>query len=198
MEQEEQPANIQQLLDRVEQAAEDRDRVSVGMIVEEVGRRSFGPLLLVAGLMLASPVSGIPGVPTAFGGLVLFVSLQMLFGRRYFWLPQLLLKRAVSREKLLKALKFLRPPARFIDKGLRPRLRFFVRGTGQTLIAVVCIFISLGTPLMELVPFSATTAGVAIALFGLSITAGDGLLAVPAFLFSLTILWLIQTSLSAA
>lgn len=197
MEQEEQPANIQQLLDRVELAAENRDQVSVGMIVEEVGRRSFGPLLLVAGLMLASPVSGIPGVPTAFGGLVLFVSLQMLFGRRHFWLPQLLLKRAVSRGKLLKALKFLRPPARFIDKGLRPRLKVFVGGPGQNLIAVVCALISVGTPLMELVPFSATTAGVAIALFGLSITAGDGLIAVPAFAFSVMIFWLIQASLYA-
>lgn len=189
------PRNMQQLLDRVEQAAEGRERVSVGMIVEQVGRRSFGPLLLVAGLMLTSPVSGIPGMPTTFGALVLFVSLQLLFRRRHFWLPQLLLRRSLTTANLKKGLKYLRPPARFIDQGLRRRLAILVDNGAQTLIAVLCVLIALCTPLMEVVPFSATSAGVAIAIFGLAIIAHDGLVALGAFLVTAVILGVIYTSL---
>lgn len=189
------PRNTQQLLDRLAQAGEDRDKVSVRMMVESVGSGSFGPLLLLAGLMLASPVSGIPGAPTTFGVLVLFISLQMLFRRPQFWLPNWVLNRSVGRERFLKGLKFLRPPARFIDRGLRQRLTVFVRGTGQTVIAIVCILISLCTPIMELVPFSASSAGVALAIFGLAIVSHDGLLALSAFVVTVAIFWFIYSAI---
>lgn len=189
------PRNMQQLLDRVQQAGEGREKVSVGMIVESVGRGSFGPLLLVAGLMLASPVSGIPGMPTTFAGLVLFVALQLLLRRQRFWLPQWLLKRSVTRDKFLKGLKYMRSPARFIDRGLRRRLTVIVCDGGQTVIAVVCVFIAAGTPLMEVVPFSATGAGVALAVFGLSIIADDGLLALAAHVVTATIFWTLYAAI---
>ncbi len=50
------------------------------------------------------------------------------------------------------------------------------------MVAIFCIVIAAGMPLMKLVPFSATTAGVALAAFGLALIAHDGLLALLAFL----------------
>jgi hypothetical protein len=44
-------------------------------------------LLLLASVALASPLSGIPGIPTSMGVLVLLIAGQLIVGRDYFWLP---------------------------------------------------------------------------------------------------------------
>jgi hypothetical protein len=176
--------NLEQLLERIDRAAADREKISLGMIVESIGSRSFGPLLLMAGLILFSPISGIPGVPTLMGLLVLLIAGQLLFHRRHFWLPQWLLKFSLSKKKLCKALLWLKKPARFIDRWLRPRLCFLITGASTHIIAALCAVLAIAMPVMELVPFSATTVGAALTAFGLSLIAHDGVLALVAFVFT--------------
>ena len=151
-----------QLLERLDEATRDIDRVSLRTIVEAVGSRSFGPLLLVAGLITLMPLVGdIPGMPTAMALVVVLIAVQLLLHRHYFWLPQWLLNRSVSRRHFARALQWMLPPARFIDRLLRPRLMFLTRRAGIYFIAVVCIVIALAMPPMEVVPFSATGAAAA-------------------------------------
>lgn len=177
--------NLEQLLDRVCQAGADRDRVSVDHVLDAVGRRSFGPILLVAGLITLAPVIGdIPGVPVMIGLLVLLIAIQLLFHREHLWLPRWLLRKSASRNKLEKAVQKSRRAAQAIDKLVRPRLQVFTKGRSANLILTVCVLISAATPLMEFVPFSANLAGAALAAFGLSLVAHDGLLALLAFAFT--------------
>ena len=175
---------LDELLDRLEEATEASDEVTLGAILDEVGRRSFGPLLLLAGLVVLAPIIGdIPGMPTVTGVFVLLIAAQLLFGREHFWLPKWLLERSVAAEKLRKVVgKWLRPPARFVDRLLRPRLTYLVRPT--RVYAVACIAIALVMPIMEVVPFSANLAGAALTAFGLALIAHDGLLAIFAFTFT--------------
>jgi hypothetical protein len=100
------------------------------------------------------------------------------------WLPRWLLKRSVAQDKLDKALGWMHPPARFVDRLLRQRLTMFTEGAGVYVIAIVCIVIAAATPVMEAVPFSANGAGTALTAFALSLIAHDGLLALLAFLFT--------------
>ena len=177
--------NLEQLLDRITEAARGRHRVSLGGILEVVGRRSFGPLLLFAGLIAVSPVIGdTPGVPTAVGLFVLLVTGQLLFGREYVWLPRWLLERSVAQDKLCKALGWLRKPARFVDRLLRPRMTALTHTIGTYVIAAVCVVIAGAMPVMEVVPFVANGAGAALTAFGLALVAHDGLLAILAFGFT--------------
>jgi hypothetical protein len=173
--------NLEDLLDRIAESAADQDQITLKDIVEAVGRRSFGPLLLMAGFIMASPVSGIPGMPTSMSVLVLLIAVQLIIRRDFFWMPQWLLKRSIGRSKLDKALKWLTPPARFVDRFLQPRLTFLVRDAGNFVVAMICVIIAAGMPAMELVPFSATIAGFALAIFGLALVADDGLLVLIAF-----------------
>lgn len=177
----EQLTNLEQLLDRLDEAAEDREDVSLGTMLEVVGSRSLGPLLLLAGIITVSPLSGIPGLPTFMATIVLFVATQILVGRDHIWLPNLILKRSVSRGKLKKALKWLRRPSRAIDRWVTPRMTVLTGGPARYVIAVICIVIGLGMPFMEIIPFSASAAGATLAAFGLSLIACDGLLASFAF-----------------
>lgn len=178
-------ADLRQLLGRIGNAARDSDRVSLRAITEELGSRSFGPLLLLAGLVILTPIVGdIPGVPTLMAMIVLLVAGQLLIGRRHLWLPRWLLDRAVARGKVDKALLWVRRPAQLIDRILRPRLTVFVAGPGVYAIALVCVVIAAATPPMEFVPFTANGAGIALTAFGLALIAKDGLVALVAFLFT--------------
>ncbi|GAB2804018.1 exopolysaccharide biosynthesis protein [Halomonas shantousis] len=175
--------NLEQLLDQIGRAGHGGRQVTMEDIIGMIGRRSFGPLLLLAGVIIMMPLVGdIPGVPTLMAMLVILVAGQLLLRRDHFWLPQWLLKRSVDHDKLDKALHWMRPPARFIDRPLRPRLTFFTHDIGTYVTAGICAVIALAMPLMEFVPFSANGAGVALTVFGLALIANDGLMALLAIL----------------
>lgn len=173
--------SLQEMLDRINESADEEGRVSLGKIVESVGDRSFGPLLLMVGVIMTSPLSGMPGVPTTMGVLILLIAGQLLFGKDHFWLPRLVLKRSIAQEQVEKAVRWLRPAARFIDRWLRPRLPAFIKGVSIYVISLVCATIAVVMPIMELVPFSVHGAGLAVTAFGLALISRDGLLALLAF-----------------
>jgi len=178
------PKSLEQVLDRIAAAAPNQERVSLGEIVTTLGPRAFGPWLLLAGLITLSPVGDIPGTPTLMALLVLLISGQLLFHREHFWLPSWMLRRSVSRHKLDTGVRWTRRPARFVDSALRPRVTALTRNIGGYLIAGTCIFIALAMPPMELIPFSATGAGIALVAFGLALIANDGLVALLALGFT--------------
>jgi hypothetical protein len=187
--------NLEALLDLLGKAGEGKERVTIEIMIEAAGRRSFGPLLLVPGLIALSPLSGIPGMPTTVGIMVLVLAGQLLLGRRHFWLPKWLLKRSVSKAKFERALRFLSPLARSIDRMVRPRLRRLTQDGAIYFISVMAILVALTLPPLEFVPFAATTAGAALTAFGLALIAHDGVLVVIAALFYAASLMLVAKSI---
>lgn len=181
--QEADPCSLQELLKRIEQAAEpEQQRVPLGTITERIGHRSFGALLLLAGLITLAPFVGdIPGIPTLMGVLVILVSGQMLLGREAIWLPDWLMRRSVSADRVRKASDWARKPARIIDRLLRPRLGLLLRGPGRWIAATACLLVGLALPPMELIPFSANLGGAALTGLGLALTADDGLFALLSY-----------------
>jgi len=187
MDEEPPPNNLNELLDRFDQAAEKSEKVSLDEIMDAVGRRSFGPLLLLAGLIISSPgVGDIPGVPTVLGLFVLLIAFQLLRGSDHFWLPQWLLNRSVSRETLKKmtSSKWVRKPAKFVDRLLKERLEILIGSKGTYAIAIVSSVMSLAMPLTELVPLSANGVGAGIVAFGVALIARDGLMALIGYVIA--------------
>lgn len=181
-------STLMDLIASLERMEQDAQRVSVDDVVQAVGRRSFGPLLLVTGLITLAPIIGdIPGMPTLMALLVLLVSGQLLAGRETFWLPNWMLKRSISRNKFDKGIYYLKKPARWIDGLLRVRLPWLTGYIGIRVTAFVCLLIALAMPPMEFIPFSANGAGLALSLLGLGLVARDGAALVLGFaLFGLT------------
>lgn len=177
---------VEEIVDRIDEAADARERLSLGDIVDCLGRRSFVPLLLIAGLVMLAPVIGdIPGVPVLMGLLVILVAGQLLLRRDQIWLPNWLRNRATTSHKVQKTVGWLRRPAQFMDRWTKRRYPWLVDHAGFYVIAAVCIAIAAATPVMEVVPFSANFAGAAITAFALALLAHDGLLALAAIACSL-------------
>lgn len=187
-------AYLEHLVDRLEDAGERRkSRITVGEILEVVGPCSFAPLLILVGLLITSPLSGIPLFPTVAGAIVLMTTLQLLFGRRKVWLPQSLLTLSVPKSRFRAALGWLHTPARAIDRHTETRMPRWVHGPSVYAIALVCMVLAGLMPLMEFVPFSATLAGVMLTTFGVALVARDGLLCVLGYGMTGAIIFMIVT-----
>lgn len=171
---------LQHLVDDIADAGED-EKVSIGAIFGALGGRSFGGFLLVPSLMATSPLSGIPGVPSLAGIMILLICTQYMLGRKHIWLPAWILKREVSRRRLHSAIGYMRPVVRRIDRLTYPRLTFLINRWSFGVIAMVCALLAATMPPLEIVPMTATTTAFIIALFAIALIAGDGLLLAIAF-----------------
>jgi hypothetical protein len=178
---------LDQLLDRIQSAAREHPRTSLRAVVDAIGIRSFAPILLFAGLVMLAPLIGdIPGVPVLMGIVVILVAGQLLLRRERVWLPEWLLERSIASGKVTTAIAWSRRPARFIDRWTQPRLRWAVRHAATPVIAIVCVILAAATPLMEVIPFSANIAGLAITAFGLALVTEDGLIGLGAMAVSIS------------
>jgi hypothetical protein len=179
-------AGLDQLLDLIDQTAAGKKDISLDHIMTTIGNRSFGPLLLLAGLIVIVPILGdIPGLPSTVALIIILIAGQLIIGRDRFWLPEWLLSRSVKHDQLCRILRSLRPAARFLDRWTRPRWVFLTKGGRTYLVALACMVIALAMPPMELIPFSANGAGIALIAFGLALITHDGLLAVLALAITL-------------
>lgn len=179
------PHNLEELLELLGKIAAEEDRISLAEILNAVGRRSFGPVLLLAGLITLAPIVGdIPGMSTLMGIIVLLTAGQLLLGREYFWLPRRLRERSIACDRLCRAIRKIAPAARFVDRFLRSRWGVLVGKAGTLLIAGVSTVVALAMPVMEFIPFSANGAGLILTAFGLALIANDGVWALLALVFT--------------
>lgn len=166
-----------ELLDAVEHEADASGSMSIGQIQAMAGRRSYGPLLLLPGLVAVSPLSGIPTVPPIIGAIV---ASQLLFGRLQVWLPARLRNAALGKERVRQATRFARSVARAVDRVVRRRLPALTGPVSLRIAAAVCLLVGATMPPLEVLPFMATSAGTIIALYGLALTIHDGVLIIAA------------------
>ena len=177
------PESVVDLLNLTVEAANGQESVSVKRLLEVLGRSSFGSVVLIAGLITVSPVIGIPGLPTVIGILLVLIAVQMLLKKKHPWLPGWILNRSLRQDRFCRAIGWLQPVARFLDRLTRKRLTFFTGDTGLFLIGIACVILGGLMPFLEIIPFSSNAIGIPLSALGLSLVAKDGLYALLAFLY---------------
>lgn len=166
---------LEEVIDGVIKLGKRERQVSIGDIQRQIGQRSFGPFLFVPAIIEISPLGGIPGVPTLLAVIVSLFAIQMLFGREHFWMPGFLARRSVNGDKLETGLNKVRPVMRWLDKVIHPRLQWATSQSFVRALALLCLILATSVPPLELLPFASTVPFAAICLFGLGLTAKDGL-----------------------
>lgn len=177
---------LEGILDRAREAA-NGEQVDLKDLVQAFGDRAFGPVMILCSLFLMTPIGIIPGLPAAFGLIVIIFAMQLLFRREYPWMPEVLRKVEISDSALEKTQRKVSPLLRKIDTFIHPRLPWVTSGPMQALTALLAILLSITLVPLGVVPFGVVAPAFIIGLLGLGITARDGVLIIIGFLLSLCV-----------
>ena len=148
--------------------------VTLGWVLDQLNERAFGLFLLVLALPCCIPF--LYGIPQVVALPLMFVSVQILIGRRVPWLPQRLAARAVDARDLQGLAHRAGPWLRRIEALSRPRLGMLTRAPADRVIgaALVVFSASILVPL----PGTNTVPGIAVVVIAMGLLQRDGLLVI--------------------
>ncbi len=161
------------LLQALEADGEGR-RLSLGEVLTVIGERGYGPLVLILALIAALPTGAVPGVPSVCGISIALVSTQLVFGKRYPWLPRRLKEMSIERRHYSSVADRITPWTRRLDRLVQPRLPWLTAGVATRIIGLVCVGLGLCMIPLEVLPFAAAAPATAIAMMGMGLTGRDG------------------------
>ncbi len=156
-------------------------RVSLGDIMASLEERAFALLMVVLGLPNILPMP--PPIPLLCGLFLVFIALQIVFGRHQPWIPRRALSVSVPRDRLDAAISRATPVLRKLERFSRPRLLSFLPVTLELRVAgILLLIVSLGlvcaAPVIGQIPM-----GISVCLTGLALVERDGLIMMGAVFF---------------
>ncbi len=172
------PLSFNEVLDDIAYKADNDDtpdKLTLGEVLDSVGRRTYGPLLLVIGLIAVSPLTALPGTTWLVAVLTLLVAGQMALGMKRVWLPRKARDMSLPPEGVKGAVEKSRGVAKVVDTLLKPRLTFLSKPPFVNFVALLVIGAALITFPLGLIPLAPLAPGLAVVFFGLGMTARDGL-----------------------
>jgi len=166
------------------------DGIRLGVLLNAVGRRSYGPILLLLGLIAISPLTALPFTTSIVAAITLLIAGQMAIGLQRPWLPRAVLNIRLPRKMFFQFLDHARSRVDRIDGVvLHHRWTFMSVPLFVNLVALCICAAALITFPLSLIPFAPMAPGIAIVLFGLGMTARDGLWLIAGILLTVGAFW---------
>lgn len=156
------------------------ERISIGELVDGLGERAFGILLLLFALPTILPAP--PGLSAITGMPILLFSVQMILGSPHPWMPGFLRRRSFLRSDLLGVLEKAAPYLRWIEKLSRPRLVRLTEGGLERIAGFVIFFLSV--VLILPIPLGNIFPSIAIGLMALGQMERDGATMIAGYIMS--------------
>ncbi len=152
------------------------ETVTLGEILDVLALRSIGPVLFIPALIAVLPLIGaLPGVTWTMAGLILLISIQMIFTHNSHWAPDIIRKLSMSRSLLQKSLGWARKPARWIDRVTRARLAFLVHRPWARLIGVAIFLMAVVMFIVSVIPGAVVAPGLVVLILSIALITEDGL-----------------------
>ena len=165
------------------------DKVSFGQMLDALGERGFGLLLMLFAIPNLLPFPGVPGVSFVTGMAILFISVQLILAKDEPAFPDWVSRKSFSRAQLSKFIVKTNPLLRWLEKPIKPRLSPMVVGAGERMIGVVGVVHALTLALP--IPMGNLPQAVALILLALALMELDGLMAILGYIASIVaVVWL--------
>ena len=148
------------------------ERVSLADLLDGLGERAFGALLLLLAIPNSLPLPSPPGFSTLFGIPMALLAAQMVMGYNRPRLPQFVTKRSFARQDLLAMLTRARPYMAKVERHLRPRLPSLTGRASERPIGLLILLLAIVLALP--IVFGNFLPGFAILLLSLGLVEEDG------------------------
>jgi hypothetical protein len=160
--------------DRLDQLVEEAtgETVTLAWMLGQLNERAFGLFLLILALPCCIPF--LYGIPQVVALPLMFVSVQILLGRRAPWLPRRLGARTVSTDALATLARRARPWLRRIEAISRPRLGVLTRAPIDQAVGLALVLFSAS--ILVPLPGTNTVPGLAVAIVAMGLLQRDGAL----------------------
>ncbi|WP_074219114.1 exopolysaccharide biosynthesis protein [Rhodovulum sp. ES.010] len=169
---------ISGLLEDLAALALSRDRISVAELVETMGRRGFGPLLVVLSAFLILPVGILPGIPAVVSILLILVGGRMMSGETTLWIPARLGRVGFSGHVLAASVARAQPVALRLRPLVAPRLAFLVSSAVMSrVVALILMVTGAVILLVGFIPGLPFVLSLHVLLLGIALSSRDGLVA---------------------
>lgn len=170
------PPTDMAISDRLDHLAQDAagTEVSLTWVLGQLHERAFGLFLLILALPCCIPF--LYGIPQVVALPLMFVSVQILLGRRTPWLPAKLGARTVSSEGLMSLATRAGPWLRRIEAVSSPRLAWLTRAPFDRVLGAALVVFSASI----LVPLPGTNSvpGLAVVVVSMGLLQRDGVLVI--------------------
>jgi hypothetical protein len=148
------------------------ERIYLRDLLDDMGNRAFGPVLLLCALPEALPLP-VAGVSAIIGIPLIIVSVQLLLGLPKPWLPGWIANRSLKRKDfeylITKILHYLHK----FEKLISPRWKFATTPIGERLLGL--LFLILAIVIALPIPFGNLPPAIAIVVISLGMIEQDGL-----------------------
>ncbi len=156
-------------------AQSENGRVTMGAMLTAWDDRSYGPLFVILGFMGGTPLAIVPGAAAVVGIVIALLALQMMLGKNHPWLPKWVLKQSVSEKALKNARDKMQPALASIDRFIMERWPWFAGALMRRIAAGVVFVLGVLMAPFDAIPFAVAAPAWTVVLFGVAITARDGL-----------------------
>ncbi|AWN75550.1 exopolysaccharide biosynthesis protein [Legionella anisa] len=152
-------------------------------ILQVLGERAFGIVLLFFALPSALPFSTIPGISVVFSLPIALFACQMIFARKTLWLPKIIAKRTIHQKTISKVIHTTVPYLTKIEYFLKPRWIFMTCRLMEIITGIIifCLAIFLMLP----IPLSNFIFAFLLIIFSLGLIEKDGVLLVVGYIGTL-------------
>jgi hypothetical protein len=175
--------------------AQDKDRISIGDLLQALRRRALGALMFIFAVITALPMP--PGVSAVVGAPLVFLTAQLMLGM-HAWLPKIIADRSLSRVDFSRVVKAAAPWLARAESIMRPRLVFLAQRPAVYLVGFVAFIMAL--ILLLPIPGGNMPPSIAICIMALGLIERDGLWIVIGIVFgivSVTVLAVLYWALIA-
>jgi hypothetical protein len=157
-----------------------KDKVSIRWLLDSLGGRSFGIVMLMLGV-----VALIPGTSGIIGVLVALPAAQMVLARNAPVFPRFVALRQIPTQRLARLIARVEPVLRRLERVIRPR---WITQSQATKRSVGAILLLLGALLLVPIPLSNIIPALAIVLLAFAYLEDDGMLLCIALIAALVAL----------
>jgi hypothetical protein len=150
-------------------------KVALGDLLHAWGDRSYGPLFILLGFVAGTPLAIVPGAAAVVGVIIFILAIQMALGKVHPWLPNAALRQSISEKSLRKTREKAASFLFWLDHIVKERMIWASREITRRISAVLVSILGVLMIPFDAIPFAVAAPAWTVVIFGLAITARDGL-----------------------